>query len=134
MKNTSVMSAEQVGHAAYFDPNFNLPKKPRLMASLQMIPDQDSLLFHGTENLQVLKGNAVTRFLPKLIPFLNGAYSLEEIIKEFDQYSPRDVSNILSLLFMRGLLDDAEGDEGVDISHFDADVLHFSSGARTPPG
>ncbi|MCY9160800.1 SagB family peptide dehydrogenase [Bacillus atrophaeus] len=125
MKNTSVMSAEQVGHAAYFDPNFNLPKKPRLMASLQMIPDQDSLLFHGTENLQVLKGNAVTRFLPKLIPFLNGAYSLEGIIKEFDQYSPRDVSNILSLLFMRGLLDDAEGDEGVDISHFDADVLHF---------
>ncbi|MCY7783841.1 hypothetical protein MOB06_13755, partial [Bacillus sp. S20C3] len=122
MKPASVMSAEQVGHAAYFDPNFRLPKKPRLIASLQMIPDQDSLLFHGTEHLQVLKGNAVTRFLPNLIPFLNGSYTIKDIMAKFDQYSPRDISNILSLLFMRGLLDDAEGDEGIDTICFEPDV------------
>ncbi|AFI29806.1 MULTISPECIES: nitroreductase family protein [unclassified Bacillus (in: firmicutes)] len=125
MKPASVMSAEQVGHAAYFDPNFRLPKKPRLIASLQMIPDQDSMLFHGTEHLQVLKGNAVTRFLPNLIPFLNGSYTIKDIMAEFDQYSPRDISNILSLLFMRGLLDDAEGDEGIDTSCFEPDVYQF---------
>lgn len=118
------MSSKMVGHAIV-DPNLKFPKKPRYLKELVSIPFQNKLLFHGSENLQILSGNAATDFLPKLLPVLDGTNSVEDILAMFPKYSPKDLTSILTLLFMRGLLDDAEGDEDVNSDCLQPEVRDY---------
>ncbi len=125
MRGISLMSAEQIGRAAEFDPQFALPAKPRFSSDFQIIPMEGGILVHGGESLQVLRGNAATQFLPFLLPLLDGTRTEAELIAQFPQYPAQSIKNVIALLYARGLLEDGAGDEGVDLAAFAPEVLSF---------
>ncbi|MGP4066179.1 nitroreductase family protein [Oceanobacillus sp. M65] len=124
MVTSSFMSTNNVGHAIA-DPNLKFPKRPRFLNGIEQIPFNNKLLFQGSENLQILSGNAVSKFLPMLLPHLDGTNTVENIITKFPEYSPKDITSILAVLFMRGLLDDAQGDDLIDLDFFRPEVLEY---------
>lgn len=122
---SSTMSAEKMGIAAEIDPQFQLPRKPRMTDGFQVVPITRGLLVHGGESMEVFRGQAASHFLPQFIPLLDGTKTLDDLATHFPSYSPLAIKNVLALLFARGLLEDGIEDEGYDMADFDPEVLAF---------
>ncbi|WZX99233.1 SagB family peptide dehydrogenase [Bacillus sp. FSL W7-1360] len=125
MRNIPLVSSEEMGRATQLDPQLRLPEKPCMSDAFQVIPLPDGMMVHGGENLQVLRGKAATQFLPQLVPLLNGQKTIEELSYLFPQYSLEAIRDVISLLYVRGLLEDGEGDAGIDLEEYEPEGLAF---------
>lgn len=105
-------SAQYMGHAVNNDPEFQLPQYPRFIPGLVVVPVEDGLLIEGAAQRQLLRGHSATKLLPQLIPQLDGTKSLTDLAKSITPGSPESLHAIISLLYTRGLLEDAAADNG----------------------
>lgn len=103
-----IIHASQMGDAFAYDSDLFLPHKPRLIPELLSITlPADGLLFSGGERIEVLRGRSVTTILPLVLPLLDGSNTIDTLFKRLPGISPKNIHNVVSLLFSRGLIEDA---------------------------
>ena len=101
------VSAGAIGANFVNDPELNLPRYPRYINEIQMLPfGQAGIIFVGGSGYQVISGSSARSFLPRLIKHLTGHNSLEELGDIFSEFSPKVLTDAVTLLFSRGLLED----------------------------
>lgn len=105
--NNSALKAESIGQIFADDPNITLPRLPRILPEIQVIPQGVSgLLFVGTSEPQLIKGRSVRTTLPKILEKLNGKRTMEDLALELPFLSRKSLVNVVSLLYSCGLLED----------------------------
>lgn len=101
------VSAGAIGANFVNDPELNLPRYPRYITEIQMLPfGQSGIIFVGGSGYQVISGSSARSFLPRLIKHLTGHNSLEDLGEIFPQLSAKVLTDSVTLLFSRGLLED----------------------------
>nr|BFE86240.1 hypothetical protein GCM10020093_088410 [Planobispora longispora] len=73
MAKPSLIPAEAMSHAVAFDPQFRMPRRPRLVPGLVTLPLPDGLLVEGTPTRQALRGAAARTLIPGSCPSWTGA-------------------------------------------------------------
>jgi SagB-type dehydrogenase family enzyme len=103
--------AETIGRPFTIDPDLKLPVRPRLIPELIVcLFEKDGVLFAGSQSMEVLRGRSARQLLPRLLPLLDGTRSKEELRAMLPDLSAEALSNVLSLLFSRGVLEDGAPD------------------------
>lgn len=121
-----LISAEHMGRAVLFDPQFAMPQRPHFPRDLMVVPLKDGLLIEGAADQQVLRGKATKRLLPRLLPLLDGKRTLEEVAQALPDTSIEVVFNMIALLYTRGLLEDSTADPAdFDAKSIDPQVLSY---------
>ncbi len=121
-----LISAEDMGRAVSFDPQFAMPQRPHFPRDLMVVPLKDGLLIEGTADQQVLRGKATKRLLPRLLPLLDGRHTLEEVAQALPDTAARAIFNMIALLYTRGLLEDSAADPAdFDAKSIDPQVLSY---------
>lgn len=111
MSSVLTIDARSLGSSFAEDPEFSLPRRPRFIPEVLVIPyGQNALLFEGVRDLQVIAGKSARTFLPQLLPLLDGTRTLENLHSCFPRLLPDAVRDAVVLLYTRGLLED--GDPG----------------------
>lgn len=108
MNNRTLVSAVDMAIAVQNDPQLSMPKKPRVLPGLVVIPMEDGLMVEGAGERQVFRGRNSTIFLPRLMELMDGTRTLAEIAEAFPRISPAHVVQATALLYTRGLLEDLE--------------------------
>jgi SagB-type dehydrogenase family enzyme len=112
----NVVDARWIGRAFATDRDLFLPARLRLIPEMVVVEyGTDGLLFSGGEQLEVIRGKSARTLLMRALPLLDGSRTLEEIAGSEPGLSRKTLHDIVSLLFSRGLLEDAapEGDEEI---------------------
>jgi len=122
-----VMSASIMANVVENDPQFLMPTKPRLLKEVAMIPlpHLQRIIFEGTDERQVIGGKGTSTLFPILLPLLDGTRTFEKILDEIPQLSREGLKQALSILYVRGLLEDSAADEEIDLTQFDENSLGF---------
>ena len=68
MQGQKTVTAEAMARAVQFDPQFAMPARPRFPRELVVVPLPDGLLVEGTDDQQVLRGQATRTLLPSADP------------------------------------------------------------------
>jgi SagB-type dehydrogenase family enzyme len=103
----SLMHAESIGRHFSADADLVPPDRPRILPEVLVLPfDEDGLLFVGTKESQLIRGNSARDLLPRLLPHLNGRSTIEELTSRLPQVAPGTIRNAVTLLYSRGLLED----------------------------
>lgn len=118
------MTAEAMGKAIETDPQLVMPVRPRFLKELVTLPLQDGLLIEGTDEQQFLRGPAVANLLPRLLPMLDGAHTLDEL-SVASKLPARAIHNAVALLYSRGLVEDSAADPHPAPDSVDAETLAF---------
>lgn len=101
------VDARLVGRSFMIDRDLALPRRPRLIPELLILPfGEDGLLFVGGEQTQVVRGRSARSLLPRLHPLLDGRRTLDDLQGDLPDVSPETVRHAVSLLYSRGLLED----------------------------
>ncbi|WP_146082590.1 MULTISPECIES: hypothetical protein [unclassified Rathayibacter] len=124
MSESGVLGAEAMGVAALTDPQFRLPRRPRLAPGLVVVPGDDGVLVEGGPTRQLLGGRAAGAVLGALLPLLDGSRSIEELAAETGR-ALRATHSAVALLYASGLLEDAQG--APDVTGADPAALAFYS-------
>jgi bacteriocin biosynthesis cyclodehydratase domain-containing protein len=105
MKTLNKISARDMGMAVSYDPQFRMPLQPKISEHIRMIPfGSDGFIFDGVQEKQWIRGNAARRFLPELIPLLDGTRTVDEIVQSLPHFPGRFIYDALALLYSRGLI------------------------------
>ncbi|MBV9257955.1 MAG: hypothetical protein JO215_08045, partial [Ktedonobacteraceae bacterium] len=121
-----LISAEHMGRAVLFDPQFMMPQRPHFPKDFVVVPLKDGLLIEGAADQQVLRGKATKKLLPRLLPLLDGKHTLEEVAQAVPDASVKMVFNMIALLYTRGLLEDSAADPaGFEATSVDPQVLSY---------
>ncbi len=84
-----------------------LPLRPKLRGYYRVIPVQeDKLLLQGGGNTLVLSGDSVREFIPRLISYLDGDLTVEQILLRLPDVEPNVVLEALTFFQERNLLED----------------------------
>ncbi|GIH75825.1 TOMM precursor leader peptide-binding protein [Planobispora longispora] len=108
MAKPSLIPAEAMSHAVAFDPQFRMPRRPRLVPGLVTLPLPDGLLVEGTPTRQALRGAAARTLIPRLLPELDGRRDIDGLAADLD-LPPAHLHQAVSLLYTCGMLEDAAG-------------------------
>ncbi|MGV9596707.1 TOMM precursor leader peptide-binding protein [Streptosporangium sandarakinum] len=108
MAKPSLVPAEAMSHAVATDPQFRMPRRPRLVPGLVTLPLPDGLLVEGTPTRQALRGTAARDLVPRLLPELDGRREAAELAADLG-LSPAHLHQAVSLLYTCGMLEDAAG-------------------------
>ncbi|MFF0244298.1 TOMM precursor leader peptide-binding protein [Streptosporangium sandarakinum] len=108
MAKPSLVPAEAMSHAVATDPQFRMPRRPRLVPGLVTLPLPDGLLVEGTPTRQALRGTAARDLIPRLLPELDGRREAAELAADLG-LSPAHLHQAVSLLYTCGMLEDAAG-------------------------
>src|SRR5262249_10266394 len=85
----------------------------------------DGLLVEGSDEQQVLRGQATRTLLPRLLPLLDGTRTLSQLMASLPEVPAGHTQQAVALLYTRGLLEDAGDDPEVDDGSFDPRTLAF---------
>lgn len=103
----SVIDSNLVARQFASDPDLRLPNNPRFPPELVTVPfGHDGVLIAGARYMQVIRGAAARRLLPRLLLQLDGRHTLDEIAALVPPFPPAIVRNAVTLLYSRGLLED----------------------------
>lgn len=112
--HTTGISAAFLAAATNGDPQFTLPRHPRLVPSLQRIWLDDGLVVDGGISRRYLRGQSVLTLLPALMPLLDGSRDHGDLVRDSD-LAEVALRQVLSTLFAAGMLVDGppprEGDQ-----------------------
>lgn len=125
MQANNLISAEAMARAVQFDPQFEMPVRPRFPQELVAVPLTDGLLIDGTDEQQILRGQATKVLLPRLLPLLDGNRTLEQLAAELSPVPAEHIKGAIALLYTRGVLEDGAADPDLDPSDIDAQTLSF---------
>lgn len=128
MQANNLVSAEAMAKAVQFDPQFEMPVRPRFPQELVAVPLTDGLLIDGTDEHQILRGQATKVLLPRLLPLLDGNRTVEQLAAELSPVPAEHIKGAIALLYTRGVLEDgaADPDPGSsDPRDIDAQTLSF---------
>ena len=125
MQANKLISAETMVRAVQFDPQFEMPVRPRFPQELVAVPLADGLLIDGTDEQQILRGQATKELLPRLLPLLDGKRTLEQLAAELSPVPAEHIRSAIALLYTRGVLEDGAADPDLDPSDVDAQTLAF---------
>ena len=125
MQANKLISAEAMVRAVQFDPQFEMPVRPRFPQELVAVPLSDGLLIDGTDEQQILRGQATKVLLPRLLPLLDGNRTLEQLAAELSPVPADHVKGAIALLYTRGVLEDGAADPDFDSSDVDSQTLSF---------
>lgn len=125
MQGQKTVTAEAMARAVQFDPQFAMPARPRFPRELVVVPLPDGLLVEGTDDQQVLRGQATRTLLPRLIPLLDGERTLDELAAALPDVPAGHLRQAVALLYTRGLLEDGSDDPTADGEQFDPQALAF---------
>ncbi len=102
--NQRLSLSETLAH----DPQMAIPEYPRIPDDLVMIWDsQTSLVVLGGPAPVIFSGRATGMILPHLLPLMSGEHSMAEIVERLDFIPAAHVHKAISLLYMRGMIEDA---------------------------
>ncbi|QWL26766.1 hypothetical protein E2R32_09500 [Rathayibacter toxicus] len=110
--DAAVLGAEAMGVAALSDPQFRLPRRPRLAPGLVIVPSDDGVLVEGGPTRQLLGGSSATTVFGCLFPLLDGSRSIEDLAAASGRTRQATHATV-ALLYASGLLEDAEGEPDV---------------------
>ncbi len=105
--------ADMMLHAVNEDPQFSMPRRPRLHAGVVAVPFERGLLLEGTAERRVFGGAAARSLLPRLLPLLDGTRTLADLIGVIGADRADDVSAALALLYTSGHVQEADTDLGL---------------------
>ena len=106
---TLIVTANSIGKKFADDPELNLPVLPYFPPEILVVPyGSNGLMFEGAQGQQVLKGISARRFVPTLLPLLDGTNDLLALQHHFPKMSEASLINALTLLYTRGLLSDGK--------------------------
>lgn len=89
------------------DPQMGLPLRPKLPQALTPLwYSQQMLVLIGGAQPVTLRGPAVSRVLPDLLPLLDGCHTLEQLHADLPHLPARVIDDAVSLLFMRGVIEE----------------------------
>lgn len=125
MHAPKMVAAETMARAVQFDPQFAMPVRPRFLSELVLVPLPDGLLIEGTDEQQLLRGQAAKTLLPRLLPLLDGTRTAAQLATQLQDIAPAHIQQAIALLYTRGLLEDAAADPALDPQQFDPNLLAF---------
>lgn len=89
------------------DPQMQLPQRPRFSEDYLLIDlGEAGLLVQGAEKPELFRGKAARVLLPRLLPLLDGTRTMEDLEAALPQVKPSIIADTISLLFLRGLLEE----------------------------
>ncbi len=107
MKETLRVSASQLGTSFTLDPELSLPIRPRFIPEVVAVPfGANGLIFDGVRDLQVIAGRSVRDLLPRLLPLLDGAKTIDELHTALPHLPVSALVDAIALLYSRGLIED----------------------------
>ena len=104
-------------------------ERPLLAPWFRVVEAGDRLLLEHAGKLVELRGAAVRALLPRLIPLLDGAHTVPEIVERLGETAEEPVSKALALLGAHGLLRDGAAIGGNDVTAW---YVATSSPGATP--
>lgn len=125
MQAQKMVAAETMARAVQFDPQFVAPVRPRFPRELVLIPLAEGLLVEGTDEQQLLRGQATKTLLPRLLPLLDGTRTIAQLATELNDVAPGHIQQAIALLYTRGLLEDAAADPVMEAQQIDPHLLAF---------
>jgi SagB-type dehydrogenase family enzyme len=125
MQAQKMVTAEAMARAVQFDPQFALPARPRFPREFVVVPLADGLLVEGTDEQQVLRGQATRTLLPRLIPQLDGEHTHNQLVAAMPDVPVGHLQQAVALLYTRGLLEDASDDPQAGEAQFNSQTLAF---------
>ncbi len=91
--------------------------QPKLRDYVFYAPTNDGVLFRSLEGETILRGSDMYRWVERLIPYLNGTYTLEMICKGLDGQRQAVVRSLIQKLVEVGLVRDVEQDNVTSFSN-----------------
>jgi SagB-type dehydrogenase family enzyme len=92
-----------------------IPLKPRFLEGCTVVPFNHGLIIDGMRHLVVLRGADAVEVLPRMIPFMDGSHTLEEITSSLPDCTRQRVLGAISVLAERGLVEEGPL-SGADVS------------------
>lgn len=104
-----MQEAKNLGKMITNDPQMQLPLYPRMSEDFALLWHSRRMFvaFGGLGDI-VLRGKSVENLLPQVIPLLTGRFTVAEIVARVQGFRPSAVQDVLSLLFMQGLLEEGK--------------------------
>jgi bacteriocin biosynthesis cyclodehydratase domain-containing protein len=87
-------------------------RRPLLAPWWRAVEDRDRLLFEHAGHVVELNGRAVRALLPALVPLLDGAHTVHEMVEILGDAAEAPITKALALLEAHGLLVDGPAAEG----------------------
>jgi hypothetical protein len=84
--------------------------RPKLQADTFYLPIANGVLFRNQRDHLELKGHTVYRWIEKLAPYLNGRYTLDEIVQGLEHNKQAWIADLLDTLQARHFLKDSSLD------------------------
>jgi bacteriocin biosynthesis cyclodehydratase domain-containing protein len=97
-----------------------LPERPLLKPWYRLAEDGGRLLFEYGHSVLVFEGEATTRLLPAMLPLLDGAHTVGEIVRALGEAAEPAIVNALLVLDRHRLLTEAPPEEGAAGSELEA--------------
>lgn len=108
--SSTIAKPVMASQARAVDPQMQLPARPLWPRGwVPVWHSRECLVVLGGPQPVTLRGKAVATVLPALLPLLDGRRSSAELASALPQFGARAVHQVLSLLFLRGLL--VQGEE-----------------------
>lgn len=82
-------------------------RKPKLRPYFNIIPmDGERVQLRSARKVMLLRGKLASTLLPELLPYLDGTYTVDEIVAHLSDFPESAVRRALHLLTQRGLLEE----------------------------
>jgi SagB-type dehydrogenase family enzyme len=94
-----------------------LPLRPRFLHETVVVPIEDGVIIEGTQQMQVLKGQAAQTVLPFLVSLMDGTRTVAELERSFAPTEVKHMHAVLSLLASCGLLEDGTNEPADNLLH-----------------
>lgn len=104
--SSTALTAAAMGAATLGDPQFRLPRLPRLAPGLVIVHTAEGVLVEGGPTRQLLSGAAAADVFERLVPLLDGTRTVPDLASELEIGELAAHSSV-SLLYATGLLEDA---------------------------
>lgn len=104
-----MQQAKNLGKTLTKDPQMQLPLYPRMSEDFAVLwQSRRMFVAFGGLGEVALRGKSVENLLPQVIPLLTGRLTVDEIVARVHGFRPSAVQDVLSLLFMQGLLEEGK--------------------------
>jgi bacteriocin biosynthesis cyclodehydratase domain-containing protein len=97
-------------------------RRPLIAPWWRVVEDRERLLFEHAGHVVELNGRAVRALLPALVPLLDGAHTVREILELLGDTAEAPIAKALTLLDHHGLLVDGPAPEGNPAAWYVASV------------